>query len=136
MYGAGLTLQGNENVAGEAVTFYTPFGAAIARLDAAALEGAKAAAGTGDVFLGLLSPQPIGYIVFDESSEDRDVVMLRRLHLCAGSAHLLDDLPSELQALFWIAFNLFIAVMLLVDMRVRTKKRSTVRTTARRNRLV
>jgi hypothetical protein len=133
MYAVGLTLQGDLNTAGESISVYTPYGSPIVQIAGEALRGGKAGGGdsaadsaggagpsTGGFFVGVLSPKPIGFVLFDESNEDHDVVTLERMHVATADANLMEELPSAVEGAFWLAFNVFIIIMLIMDMQVKT----------------
>lgn len=106
-----LTLCRDLSTAGESLTLYSPFGQEITKISQ--LPPPNAA---GDVFIGVLSAQPIGSVLFAESGDDRDPVGLERMHFGIAPAHLLEDMPMAAKSLFWLAFNGFILTMLMLDM--------------------
>ena len=96
----------------------------------------------------MLSPTPIAKIIFEESGSDTDDVGVRQacrthsaqlhaqarvplelahahpfsrrwqLYFGLKDADLLDEVPADLRTVFWCTFNLFIVIMLGVDMLV------------------
>ncbi|EGD74270.1 integral membrane protein TerC [Salpingoeca rosetta] len=111
LYAVGITLHGNADTTNEVLTAYSPAGEVLVQLTSL-----PPAHSHGDTFLGVVSNVPIGAITFDENGQDDDPVSIKQVYIGVREANLLDDLHPAHRRVFWIAFNIFIVMMLAVDM--------------------
>eukprot|EP00053_Salpingoeca_punica_P005114 m.52679 g.52679 ORF g.52679 m.52679 type:complete len:688 (-) comp13093_c0_seq2:706-2769(-) len=109
LFGVGFSLTANEASDSESFSVYDLAGNRILRVRALPSSPTES-------FIGVVSSVAISRVVFDEENNDANHLALRQILFITNKADLLDGVPQEYAALFWICFNLFIVLMLALDM--------------------
>lgn len=117
LYAAALVVAENPHTRGEKVFVYNAYGDVMHVVQDIPRPGSG-----GEHFVGVVSSEPMGAIEYRPTLGDHDVAGVTQVYVGVGDAHLMDGVPPRIAWMFWVAFNVFIVGMLVVDMMVGTKR--------------
>eukprot|EP00912_Choanoflagellata_sp_UC4_P000467 UC4_evm5s293 len=111
VFALGLKISGNKVSSGERISVLDINGKLIRE------EVGRLPVSDGDVFIGFISSVPFGGITLgQENGDNENNFGIRAVAFSLAESHILDGLPDRDVAYFYSAFNIFVLLMILVDL--------------------